>query len=56
LLSNWKDRDHLKTILLSFRKLAITSDNNFCIDINNHPKIDKIKPSAGLSPDEINYL
>lgn len=55
LLSNWKDRDHIKTVLLSFRKLAITSDNNFRRDINGYPRVDKIQPQAALSPNGINY-
>lgn len=55
LLSNWKDRDHLKTIILSFRKLAITSDNNFRRDINGFSKVDKIQPRAAMSPSGINY-
>jgi uncharacterized membrane protein len=56
LLSNKKDRDHLKTILLSYRKLAITLDDKFRRDISNYPKVDKIKPTAGSSPDEVNYF
>ena len=55
LLSNKKDRDHLKTIILSFRKLAITSDNNFLRDINNYPKVNKVSPEAAYSPSRINY-
>lgn len=54
-LSNREDHFHIKTILLSYRKLAISKDNNLCTDINNHPKVDKIKPRAANKPTGINY-
>lgn len=37
LRSNPKDRDHLKIVLLSDRKLGISGDVNFCHDVNNYP-------------------
>lgn len=54
-LSNRKDWNHIKTVLLSYRKMAITVDANFHNDINRQPKIDKIKPHATFSPSTINY-
>jgi hypothetical protein len=38
LRSNKKDWNHLKTILLSHRKYAITMDNDFTFDVNHFPK------------------
>lgn len=37
LKSNQKDRVHLKTVLLSVRKYALSMDQNLCDDINNFP-------------------
>ena len=37
LRSNREDRDHLKVVLLSDRRLGISGDVNFCHDANNYP-------------------
>jgi hypothetical protein len=54
-ISNFKDRIHIKTIILSDRKLGIIADKNLVYDINNLPKINKIKPIAGTRPNEVPY-
>lgn len=37
LRSGMKDRDHLKIVLLSDRKLGVSGDGNFRRDVNNFP-------------------
>ena len=37
LRSQQKDRDHMKIVLLSDRKLGISGDIDFCHDVNNYP-------------------
>lgn len=37
LRSEMKDRDHLKIVLLSDRKLGISGDVEFCRDVNSYP-------------------
>lgn len=37
LRSGMKDRDHLKIVLLSDRKLGVSGDGNFRHDVNNFP-------------------
>jgi hypothetical protein len=54
-LCNHQDRDHLKTIFLSHRKLAISSDRNFRIDIQNFRRVNKIKPQAAPNPTLLDY-
>jgi hypothetical protein len=54
-LSNKKDRDNLKTVFLSFRKLAISHDNNFISDVNNFRRLNGINPLCRDCPSKINY-
>lgn len=46
LLCNPKDIPHFKLLLISYRKIAISTDNNLRRDINNFKKIDGIQPMA----------
>ncbi|MFW6130825.1 MAG: hypothetical protein ACOC56_06525 [Atribacterota bacterium] len=46
------DYKHIKIVLLSDRKLAISEDNNFRYDINNFPGYNA---RAEKSPSKINY-
>jgi len=55
LTCNAEDRWHLKTILLSHRKMAIVIDVALRNDINNHPILDGVKPQAVARPEEIDY-
>jgi hypothetical protein len=55
LTCNIEDRWHLKTILLSHRKIAIIIDQALRNDVNNHPKKEGIKPLAVSRPEEIDY-
>lgn len=54
-LSNKRDRIHLKSVFLSKRKLAISNDTNFIIDINGFNKVDGIQPTCVDCPSKINY-
>lgn len=54
-ISNWKDRIHIKTVILSNRKLAIALDNNLRRDINLYPKVDGVKPVAVDCPTKCCY-
>lgn len=56
LLSNYEDRIHLKTVLLSNRKLALSKDVNFNKDINGFKKIDNIKPTCADCPSKLTYI
>lgn len=55
LLSNYADRVHIKSILLSKRKMAIVGDTNLMRDINKYQRIDGIKPIAVDNPNKIDY-
>ena len=55
LKSNVEDRNHLKVILLSDRKIAIIIDKKFRDDVNGFPKYNGIKPQAVARPEEIKY-
>lgn len=55
LTCNAEDRWHLKTILLSHRKIAIIIDVALRNDVNNHPMQEGIKPQAVARPEEIDY-
>lgn len=55
LQSNSEDREHLKTILLSHRKIALTIDNAFRNDVNNYPRYDGKKAEAVARPERIDY-
>lgn len=55
LLSNKADRNNIKCIVLSNRKMGIIADNNLLKDINNYPRLNKIKPTAANRPSEIDY-
>jgi hypothetical protein len=55
LRSKSNDLEHLKAVLLSYRKIAISIDTNFIHDINNYPKLERIKPTAADCPTKINY-
>ncbi|MBI5220105.1 MAG: hypothetical protein HY958_14350 [Bacteroidia bacterium] len=52
LKSNAADWIHLKTVLLSYRKLAISNDKNLRNDINHYPGYNAI---AAARPNELNY-
>jgi hypothetical protein len=52
LLSNAADHDHLRLVILSNRRLAITIDKNLRDDINAFPAIGA---RAAARPDEIHY-
>jgi len=54
-MCNKEDRIHLKTIILSDRKIAIVGDNNLRRDVNILPKYQGIKPVAVELPSEIDY-
>jgi len=54
-LSNGKDWDHIKTVILSNRKLAISGDAYLISDINGLPKYNKIQPSAYDCPSKCPY-
>lgn len=55
LTCNAEDRWHLKTILLSHRKIAIIIDVALRNDVNNHPMHEGMKPQAVARPEEIDY-
>lgn len=55
LKSNREDREHLKTILLSHRKIALIIDNAFRNDVNNYPKYEGKKAEAVARPEQIDY-
>lgn len=55
LLSNRSDHTHIKTVILSDRKIAISADKNLIDDINNYPKYQKIKACCADCPSKINY-
>lgn len=52
LRSNHKDHQHIKVVLLSHRKLALSLDNNFRYDVNNFPGHQAV---ACERPEELNY-
>jgi len=52
LRSNRKDHAHIKAVLLSDRKLALSLDNNFRHDLNNFPGYQAI---ARERPEELGY-
>ncbi len=52
LRSNQRDCDILKTVLLSYRKYAISGDRNLRYDINNYPGY---SASAVSRPQDISY-
>ncbi|HET6806377.1 MAG TPA: hypothetical protein VFH59_13150 [Frateuria sp.] len=52
LLSNRKDWWHIKAVLLSPRKLALSFDNNFLRDVNGFPGA---AARASRSPDDLPY-
>jgi hypothetical protein len=52
LRSNRKDHSHLKVVLLSDRKFAVSLDDNFRYDVNNFPGHRAI---ACKRPDELAY-
>ena len=55
LLSNHEDRVHLKSVLLSNRKLALSNDQNLSTDINNFRLIDGIKSVCADCPTKLIY-
>ena len=55
LCCNNEDRWHLRTVLLSHRKIAIAIDENFRKDINGFRKIDGVQPQAVARPEQIDY-
>ena len=55
LTCNAEDRWHLKTILLSHRKIALIIDVALRNDVNNHPLYNGVKPQAVARPEEIDY-
>ncbi|MGM9510973.1 hypothetical protein ACS5NO_24780 [Larkinella sp. GY13] len=55
LTCNAEDRWHLKTILLSHRKIAVIIDVALRNDVNNHANHEGIKPQAVSRPEEIDY-
>ncbi len=52
LRSNRKDHQHIKVVLLSSRKLALSLDKNFRYDLNNFPGHQAV---ARARPEELNY-
>lgn len=52
LRSNQKDHPHIKAVLLSSRKLALSLDENFRHDVNNIPGY---QATAKERPQDINY-
>lgn len=52
LQSNQKDHPHLKVVLLSDRKLALSLDRNFRHDVNNFPGYQAV---ARARPEELPY-
>lgn len=52
LQSGMNDRDHLKTVLLSDRKLGISGDKRFCYDLNRFPGYSAI---VRRHPSEVPY-
>ncbi len=55
LCCNHEDHWHLRTVFLSYRKIAIAIDENFRNDINGFRKIDGIQPQAVSRPEQIDY-
>lgn len=55
LTCNAEDRWHLKTILLSHRKIALIIDVALRNDVNNHPLHEGVKPQAVSRPQDIDY-
>ena len=55
LTCNEEDRWHLKTILLSSRKMAIIIDSALREDVNGHPIYEGVKPIAVSRPEAIDY-
>ena len=52
LLSNQPDHVHIKVVILSHRKYAVTMDKNLLRDLNDFPKY---RIQAVERPEEINY-
>jgi hypothetical protein len=52
LRSNSKDHPHIKAVLLSTRKLAVSLDDNFRHDVNNYPGYGAV---ARKRPEELAY-
>lgn len=52
LRSNAKDHEHIKVVLLSYRKLALSLDGNFRYDVNNFPGHQAV---ARARPEQLNY-
>lgn len=55
LLSNHEDRIHLKSVFLSYRKLALSNDVNFKSDVNNFRSIDGQKAICEDCPSKVLY-
>lgn len=53
--SNKKDRDHLKAIFLSNRKVGLSADKNFIIDVNTYNKVNNIQPFCTDCPTKLDY-
>lgn len=54
-ISDFNDRVHIKSIVLSHRKIALIGDNKLLFDINSLPRFDGIKPIAEDNPSKIDY-
>lgn len=54
-VSNKADWDHIKTVVLSNRKIAIAVDINLNADINLMPVTDGVQPAAYSCPSECPY-
>lgn len=52
LRSNAKDHEHIKVVLLSYRKLALSLDGNFRYDVNNFAGHQAV---ARARPEQLNY-
>ena len=53
--SNRKDWPHIALVILSPRKKILSRDTKLRNDVNNFPKVDKIKPEALDPPDPSFY-
>ena len=49
---NAKDHEHLKAVMLSRRKMALTEDNNFAYDVQN---LTRIRGFAARHPQDLPY-
>jgi hypothetical protein len=50
-LCNWKDRSHIKAVLLSFRRMGLTNDNAFRSDLESFQG----EVLVGGTPSAVNY-